>query len=220
MDRSDKRRIIAKRIAQELTDGDYVNLGIGIPTLIPDYISKDKTIFIESENGILGVGPSPEPHEKRQDLINAGGEPITMKPGAALFDSFLSFSMIRGGHVDVAVLGALEADSHGNIANWMIPGKRTPGMGGAMDLVSGAKEVIVAMEHTDRNGKSKILKTCTLPLTGANVVRTIVTEMAFIKVTDKGLELQEIADWTTLDDVIKATDADLILPEILDTFSL
>jgi len=220
MDREQKREMIAKRIARELQDGYYVNLGIGIPTMVANYIPEDKTVFIQSENGILGVGPRPQPGEEDRDYINAGGGHITAIPGAAVFDSFTSFSLIRGGHLDMSVLGSLQVDQVGNIANWMIPGKRTPGMGGAMDLVSGAREVVAAMEHVDPKGNSKVLKRCTLPLTGAGVLTLIVTDMAAMRVTPQGLVLVDIASWTTLDDVLAATDADLIVPDEVGVFGL
>ncbi len=218
MDRQEKREMIARRIARDLKDGFYVNLGIGIPTLVANYIPEGKTVHIESENGILGVGPEPPKGEEDREMINAGGGFITAIKGAATFDSFTSFSMIRGGHLDMAVLGSLQVDQEGNIANWMIPGKRAPGMGGAMDLVSGAKEVVVAMEHVNRKGESKVLKKCTLPLTGMGVVDLIVTDMAAIRVTPEGLLLLDVAVWTSVEEVIKHTEADLIVPAEVGVF--
>jgi acetate CoA/acetoacetate CoA-transferase beta subunit len=214
----DKRAIIGKRIALELQDGDYVNLGIGLPTEVANHIPEGIHVIFQSENGMLRVGPMPEVGTEDKDLINAGGGFVTELPGAAYFDSATSFAIIRGGHLNITVLGALQVDQEGNLANWMIPGKLTPGMGGAMDLVTGAKKVIVAMEHCDKFGNSKILKQCTLPLTAKNRVSLIVTDMAVMEVTEKGLILKEIASDTTVEDVIKATDAELILPEQVGTF--
>ena len=211
LDRDAKRILIGKRIAQELNDGDYVNLGIGLPVEVANHIPAGIRVFFQSENGILGAGPAPAPGQEDPDLINAGGGFITAIPGAMYFDSFLSFSLIRGGHINMTVLGALQVDAKGNIANWMIPGKLVPGIGGAMDLVSGARQVVVAMEHTDKDGNPKILKECTLPLTGAGVVTLIVTDMAVIRVTPAGLRLLEVASWTTVDDVVAATAAKLII---------
>lgn len=215
---NDKRTLIGKRIAQELHDGDYVNLGIGLPTEVANHIPAGVHVIFHSENGMLGVGPSPEPGKEDPDLINAGGGFITALPSAAYFDSAISFAIIRGGHLDITVLGALQVDQHGNLANWMIPGKLIPGMGGAMDLVTGAKKVIVAMEHCDKFGNSKVLKDCTLPLTAKGKVSLIVTDMAVMEVTHRGLLLREIAEGLTLDEVINATDAELILPEVIGRF--
>jgi len=204
-----KRIRIVKRIAQEFPDGAIVNLGIGLPTQVADYLPKDKTILLHSENGFIGLGPKAAEGSEIPCLVNAGGQPVTIVPGGCFFDSFTSFSIIRGGHVDYTVLGGLEVDEAGNLANYMIPGKMVPGMGGAMDLVVGAKNVIVSMEHVTKNGEPKILKKCSLPLTAKGEVDLIVTDMAFIRVTKKGLILEEIAEDTTVEEVIKNTDAKL-----------
>jgi len=220
LDKDQKKALIGKRIAKELKDGDFVNLGIGLPTEVANHIPEGITVYFQSENGVMGVGAAPEKGKEDKNMINAGGGFITAIPGAAYFDSCMSFSIIRGGHLDMTVLGALQVDQEGNLANWMIPGKLVPGMGGAMDLVTGSKKVVIAMEHVDKFGVSKIMKKCDLPLTAAKKVNLIVTEMAVMEVTDKGLVLKETASWTTVDEVIKATDADLILPDNIPTFSL
>jgi acetate CoA/acetoacetate CoA-transferase beta subunit len=208
------KQVIAARVAKEMRDGDVVNLGIGLPTMVPSYLPANVNVILQSENGYVGMGPLDG--EIDPDLVNAGGQPAGILPGGAFFDSLFSFELIRGGHVDVTVLGGLEADAKGNLANWMVPGKMVPGMGGAMDLVTGAKKVIVAMEHTAKNGSSKILEQCRLPLTGKGVVDLIVTELAVFRVTEEGLVLEEILEGADLKTIIEKTEASFkISPNIL-----
>jgi acetate CoA/acetoacetate CoA-transferase beta subunit len=206
--------IIAKRVAKEFKDGDVVNLGIGLPTLVPNYIEEGIEIILHSENGFTGIGPAPDDDHIDLNLVNAGGLPVTVMPGGVFFDSAMSFAIIRGGHLDATVLGALQVDEEGNLANWMIPGKLVPGMGGAMDLVGGAKKVIVAMTHTAK-GEIKILKRCTLPLTGAKKVSKIITEMAVLEVTPEGLLLTEYNPEYTVEEIQAATEATLIISDQL-----
>ncbi|MDD3739817.1 MAG: 3-oxoacid CoA-transferase subunit B [Bacteroidales bacterium] len=214
MDKDQVKAVIARRVALELKDGDVVNLGIGFPTEVPNYLPKGVKVTLQSENGLLGMGPTPAPGTEDKNMINAGGGFITSFPGASAFDSAKSFGIIRGGHVDVTVLGAMQVDQNGDLANWAIPGKRVTGMGGAMDLIVGAKRVILAMEHTAK-GEPKILKKCNLPLTAKAQVNTIVTEMGFMEVTDKGIVLKELHPDFSIDDIKAATEADLIIADDL-----
>lgn len=215
----DAKVVIAKRVAQLLHDGDVVNLGIGLPTMVANYIPEGMDITFQSENGFLGLGAAPEPGNEDWELVNAGGMPSSIVPGGMFFDSATSFGIIRGGHVNATVLGAMEVDEKGNLANWKIPGKMVPGMGGAMDLVVGANTVIIAMVHTQK-GKPKILKQCTLPLTAKEQVNLIITEMALLRVTDKGLVLEELGPEATVEEVIAATEANLIVSPNLKRFGL
>lgn len=212
MDKQQIRETIARRAALELKDGDLVNLGIGLPTVVPEYIPKGVNVILQSENGLIGLGPTPAPGTEDKNLSNAGGGFVSLGIGASCFDTATSFGIIRGGHVDVTILGALQVDEKGNLANWMIPGKLTPGMGGAMDLLIGAKKVILAMEHTAK-GSHKIMKDCTLPLTAAGQVNLIITEMGVMEITPEGILLKEINPEFTVDEVQAATEAKLIIPK-------
>lgn len=212
---TDSRNLIAKRAAAFFKEGDLGNLGIGIPTLVANFLPPEKNVVLHSENGFIGIGPNPAPGEEDKDIVNAGGMPVTIVPGGAAFDSSMSFALARGGHVDITVLGALEIDEKGDHASWMIPGKLVPGMGGAMDLVVGAKMVIIAMEHTTRDGSPKILKKCRLPLTAVNVVDFIVTELGVMEVTDDGIVLRELAPGVTVEEIQSKTEATLIIPDVI-----
>lgn len=214
------RERIAIRAEKEIEHGNYVNLGIGMPTLVANYISPEKTVILQSENGLLGIGPYPTKEEVDPDLINAGKETITTIPGSSFFTSAESFAMIRGGHIDVAILGGMEVSEKGDLANWMIPGKMIKGMGGAMDLVHGAKKIIVIMDHVSKDGSAKIKKECSLPLTGKGVVNKIITERALIEVTSRGLELKEVFEGYSVEDVIQSTEANLIVENVKESVSI
>ncbi len=213
MNKQEKKVFIATRAAKFFKDGDLVNLGIGIPTMVADYIPEDVDVWIDSENGVIGLNGAPDEANRDEDLVDASGAYTTLRKGGCFFSSFESFGLIRGGHVDATVLGAFQVDQEGNLANWAVPGKTVAGMGGAMDLVSGAKMIIITMEHCDKTGTSKIMKKCDLPLTAAKKVTYIVTELCVLHCTDKGLILEELAPGVTVEDVVSRTDADLIIPE-------
>jgi acetate CoA/acetoacetate CoA-transferase beta subunit len=209
------KEIIGKRIAKLFKDGDLVNLGIGMPTAVANYLPNDVKIILHSENGFVGLGPTPPEGQEEKDVVNAGGQPVTILSGGACFDSAMSFAIIRGGHVAATVLGALQVDEQGNLANWMIPGKMVPGMGGAMDLVAGARKVIIAMEHAAKDGSPKILKLCNLPLTASKEVDFIVTELGFMEVTTEGIVLKELVPGVTVEDIQAKTEAKLIIPQTI-----
>jgi len=217
---SNPREIIAKRVARFFKEGDVVNLGIGMPTAVANYIPVGSNIMLQSENGFIGLGSTPPAGQEEKDLVNAGGAPVTIVPGGSCFDSAMSFAIIRGGHVAATVLGALEVDEQGNLANWMVPGKMVPGMGGAMDLVAGARKVIIAMEHTTKEGDPKILKKCTLPLTAANEVDFIVTELGVMEITKDGIALKELAPGVTVEEIQSRTEAKLIIPTNVGSMEL
>ena len=212
---ADMRDLIAKRAADFFEVGDLGNLGIGLPTLVANYLPAEKNVMLHSENGFIGLGPNPEPGMEDKDVVNAGGSPVTIVPGGAAFDSSISFAIARGGHVDVSVLGALEVDENGDLANWFVPGKLVPGMGGAMDLVVGAKKVVIAMEHTTKDGAPKILKKCRLPLTAVGVVDHIVTELGVMDITGEGIVLKELAPGVSVDEIQSKTEARLIIPDVV-----
>jgi len=214
---SNSREIIAKRVARFFKEGDVVNLGIGLPTAVANYIPAGSNILLQSENGFIGLGPTPDKGQEDKDLVNAGGSPVTILPGGSCFDSAMSFGLIRGGHVAATVLGALEVDEKGNLANWMVPGKMVHGMGGAMDLAAGARKVIITMEHTTKSGAPKILNQCTLPLTALNEVDIIVTELGLMEVTADGIVLKELAPGISIEDIQAKTEARLIVSDKLST---
>lgn len=214
------REQLAQRVARELRDGYYVNLGIGIPTLVANYVPKGMEVMLQSENGLLGMGPFPTEEQLDADMINAGKQTVTAVTGASIFSSAESFAMIRGGHVDLTVLGAFEVDMHGNIASWMIPGKLIKGMGGAMDLVAGADNIIVTMTHANRKGQSKLLKQCTLPLTGAGCIKRVVTDLAYLEIDDGKFWLRERAPGVSVDEIAGKTEGELVIPDVVPEMEL